>query len=629
MRRMAATRRDRSLPAARCCRSERFKDYGPNGLQVEGRAEVRRIVSGVTASLALIDAAIADGADALLVHHGLFWRGQDGRLTGWLRRARAPPDGARHQPVRLPPAAGCAPASSATTRSSASASGWRPTRASASRTWASSARPATSADADALAARAAAALRPRAAGACRATAAPLRARGLVHRRRAGLLRGRDRAPVPTPSSPARSPSRRPTWRARPAWPSWPAATMPPSATVRRRWPRMWRRASGWSTASSTSPIRPERDPPCAHAHPADDGRRRRHRPRDHRACVRSAARLDGLRRGRRRRRSCAGRAALAAPLPLAALDTPADLHSVPPGCMPVLAASGLPAGLAALPWGRVDAVPARRRRAASRHAVGAVLRGEAAAIVTAPLHKEALAAAGVPYPGPHRDAAGAGRRARRSAAAGAHDAGQRRAARRAGDDPPVAARGDRRRDLRRRARHAAHRARAPLQPGAGRGRASRWPGSIRMPARAGCSATKSSASSRRRSQAARGRRHRRAAARSRPTRSSCARARRRVRPGGGDDARPRPDPGQVPRRRARRERHARPALRAHQPGPRHRLRHRRPRHGRPVEPAGRAGDGAPAPRTSAPRRAACRRVEVPPRRAASCWRARAVARSIR
>lgn len=64
---------------------EQFKDYGPNGLQVEGRREVRRIVSGVTASLAFIDAAIAAGADALLVHHGLFWRGHDGRLTGWLR----------------------------------------------------------------------------------------------------------------------------------------------------------------------------------------------------------------------------------------------------------------------------------------------------------------------------------------------------------------------------------------------------------------------------------------------------------------------------------------------------------------------------------------------------------------
>lgn len=65
---------------------ERFKDYGPNGLQVEGRATVRHLVSGVTASLALIEAAIAAGADTVLVHHGLFWRGYDGRVTGWMRQ---------------------------------------------------------------------------------------------------------------------------------------------------------------------------------------------------------------------------------------------------------------------------------------------------------------------------------------------------------------------------------------------------------------------------------------------------------------------------------------------------------------------------------------------------------------
>ena len=66
-------------------RPEAFKDYGPNGLQVEGRREVRRLASGVTASLAFIDAALAAGADTLFVHHGLFWRGQDGCLTGWLK----------------------------------------------------------------------------------------------------------------------------------------------------------------------------------------------------------------------------------------------------------------------------------------------------------------------------------------------------------------------------------------------------------------------------------------------------------------------------------------------------------------------------------------------------------------
>ena len=68
---------------------DRFKDYGPNGLQVEGRAQVLRLVSGVTASLALIEAAVAVRADAILVHHGLFWRGQDGRITGWLRQRLA------------------------------------------------------------------------------------------------------------------------------------------------------------------------------------------------------------------------------------------------------------------------------------------------------------------------------------------------------------------------------------------------------------------------------------------------------------------------------------------------------------------------------------------------------------
>ncbi len=67
----------------------RFKDYGPNGLQVEGRAVVRRMVSGVTASRALIEAAIEAEADTLFVHHGLFWRGQDGTVTGWMKQRLA------------------------------------------------------------------------------------------------------------------------------------------------------------------------------------------------------------------------------------------------------------------------------------------------------------------------------------------------------------------------------------------------------------------------------------------------------------------------------------------------------------------------------------------------------------
>jgi dinuclear metal center YbgI/SA1388 family protein len=61
---------------------DRFKDYCPNGLQVEGKSTVTKIVSGVTASQALIDAAVEVGADLLLVHHGYFWKGEAEPLTG-------------------------------------------------------------------------------------------------------------------------------------------------------------------------------------------------------------------------------------------------------------------------------------------------------------------------------------------------------------------------------------------------------------------------------------------------------------------------------------------------------------------------------------------------------------------
>lgn len=59
-----------------------FRDYCPNGLQVEGRAQIQRLVSGVTASQALLEAALEAGADAILVHHGYFWRGEDARIIG-------------------------------------------------------------------------------------------------------------------------------------------------------------------------------------------------------------------------------------------------------------------------------------------------------------------------------------------------------------------------------------------------------------------------------------------------------------------------------------------------------------------------------------------------------------------
>lgn len=64
----------------------RFRDYCPNGVQVEGRAEVRRIATGVSASQRLLEAAAAWEADAILVHHGYFWRNEEAAVTGIKKR---------------------------------------------------------------------------------------------------------------------------------------------------------------------------------------------------------------------------------------------------------------------------------------------------------------------------------------------------------------------------------------------------------------------------------------------------------------------------------------------------------------------------------------------------------------
>jgi dinuclear metal center YbgI/SA1388 family protein len=65
---------------------ERFSDYCPNGLQVEGKQEIKHIVTGVTASYALLEAALQVNADAVLVHHGYFWRGENLAITGIKKR---------------------------------------------------------------------------------------------------------------------------------------------------------------------------------------------------------------------------------------------------------------------------------------------------------------------------------------------------------------------------------------------------------------------------------------------------------------------------------------------------------------------------------------------------------------
>ena len=233
----------------------------------------------------------------------------------------------------------------------------------------------------------------------------------------------------------------------------------------------------------------------------------------------------------------------------------------------------------------VDVAPARGRSrsgvtsaAAGRAAAEAVLAaardalaGRVDALVTAPLNKESLAAAGHPWPG-HTEmlAEAAGSARRRDAVRG------RRAARRAGDHPPLAALGARRDHAR--TRSSAWRAwstascRARARPRA----ASRCAASTPTRARAGCSAARRStciapAVARLRAE---GHRRPRAASRGQPVRARVARRVRRR-----DRAVPRPgaDPGEAGGLRPRRERDPRPALRAHVRGPRHRLRHRRAR----------------------------------------------------
>jgi 4-hydroxythreonine-4-phosphate dehydrogenase len=90
-------------------------------------------------------------------------------------------------------------------------------------------------------------------------------------------------------------------------------------------------------------------------------------------------------------------ALLPEPWPVARCESPAD--DVPPRCLPVWQPEGLPERLADLPWGRVDARAGAAAAVCIEAAVRALQRGEGAAIVTAPIHKAALAAAGVPFPG--------------------------------------------------------------------------------------------------------------------------------------------------------------------------------------------------------------------------------------
>ena len=66
--------------------ADAFKDYGPNGLQVEGKEEIKTVITGTTACQALIDEAIGKKADAILVHHGLFWQGDNPCVVGMKKK---------------------------------------------------------------------------------------------------------------------------------------------------------------------------------------------------------------------------------------------------------------------------------------------------------------------------------------------------------------------------------------------------------------------------------------------------------------------------------------------------------------------------------------------------------------
>ena len=79
---MPVSLKELELELKKLLRPEQFKDYCPNGLQVEGRKEISKLVTGVTACQELITAAAEAGADALLVHHGYFWRGEDQSISG-------------------------------------------------------------------------------------------------------------------------------------------------------------------------------------------------------------------------------------------------------------------------------------------------------------------------------------------------------------------------------------------------------------------------------------------------------------------------------------------------------------------------------------------------------------------
>jgi dinuclear metal center YbgI/SA1388 family protein len=352
---------------------------------------VRKIVSGVTASRALIEAAIAAGADAIFVHHGLFWRGQDGRVTGWMKQRLALLLAhdinlyAYHLPLDAHPELGNNAQLGRVLGLLADRALWRagpglcsasgrgaasPTRRRWRSTWSRCWRPVT------LVGR----------------ARPIKkiawctggAQGYFE---AAIAAGAEAFITGEISEPQAHYAR----ECGVAF--WPAATTPPSAMARRRWRPMWRRSWGSSTSSSTSTTPAalhrcqmllktcawELAQPMNKCHWPSPGRPGRHRPGNHRQGVSRRARvLRGCFRGGRRGHAAPRRARWwpgGVSLPVAQIERrPRRWRCRRAACR---CCRCRPPGLP-VPWGgqRAGRAPGRRLRGVGR-ARG--LRGEVAA----------------------------------------------------------------------------------------------------------------------------------------------------------------------------------------------------------------------------------------------------------
>ncbi len=378
----------------------RFRDYGPNGLQVEGKPEVRKLVSGVTASLALIDAAIAAGADAVLVHHGLFWRGQDGRVVGWMkaRLARLLAHDvnlfAYHLPLDAHPELG-------NNAQLGARFGWHADGRFGEQDLGFIGDAGATPDLETLRASLHGTLN-RPPVVARGDGRPLRriawcTGGAQSYFEAAIAAGADAFVTGEISEPQAHLARETgvaflacghhaTERyGAPAVAAAVAGHFGLDARVHRT-PQPGMTALSAAPAGAPMPIAITMGDACGIG-------------------PEIIARLFGS--GRAGAAFVVGDVAVlrravgwtGGMLPVVELESVAEVAALPPGCLPVLPCPGLPAGLAEVAPGRVDARAGAAAAACIEHAVRLVRAGQVAAIVTAPIHKEALARAGVPYPG--------------------------------------------------------------------------------------------------------------------------------------------------------------------------------------------------------------------------------------